>query len=90
MGHHSAAFTLDTYGDLMDRLPVRPVEWIDDLVLPQSAATALKLRSDGDLPAAIAGHTVQSPEWLKANNDAGSDSLVQSGVTGVRGGRCRP
>ncbi len=29
MGHASAAFTLDTYGHLMDRLPVRPVEWID-------------------------------------------------------------
>jgi integrase len=37
MGHHSAAFTLDTYGHLMDRLPVRPVEWIDDLVFPRAS-----------------------------------------------------
>ncbi len=49
MGHHSAAFTLDTYGHLMDRLPVRPVEWIDDLVFPQGAGDctqfALRQRS---------------------------------------------
>ncbi len=82
MGHHSAAFTLDTYGHLMDRLPVRPVEWIDDLVFPQGATAALKLHSYGALQAATEGHAVQSPEWLKHSNDAGSDSLMQSGATG--------
>ncbi len=82
MGHHSAAFTLDTYGHLMDRLPVRPVEWIDDLVFPQGATAALKLHSEGAPSAAIAGHAVQSPEWLKASKDAGSGNLVQSGTTG--------
>lgn len=66
----------------MDRLPVRPVEWIDDLVFPQGATAALKLHSDGALPAVIAGHAVQSPEWLRANNDAGSGNLLQSGAAG--------
>jgi len=37
LGHHSAAFTLDRYGHLMDRLPVHPVEWIDDLVFPEGS-----------------------------------------------------
>ncbi len=82
MGHHSAAFTLDTYGHLMDRIPVRPVEWIDDLVFPQGATAALKLHSYDALQAATEGHAVQSPEWLKPSNDAAPDNLVRSGATG--------
>ncbi len=82
MGHHSAAFTLDTYGHLMDRMPVRPVEWIDDLVFPQGAVTALNLLSDSALPTVTAGHAVQWPEGLKPRIDAGSSDLVQSGATG--------
>ena len=35
MGHHSAGFTLDTYGHLMESLPKRQVEWIDELVFPE-------------------------------------------------------
>ena len=82
MGHHSAAFTLDTYGHLMDRLPVLPVEWIDDLVFPQGATAALKLHSYGALPAATTSNAVQWPEWLKASSDADPDNLVQSGAAG--------
>ncbi len=41
--HNSAAFTLDIYRHLMDRVSVRPVEWIDDLVFSAGAAAALKL-----------------------------------------------
>ena len=80
MGHHSAAFTLDTYGHLMDRLPARPVEWIDDLVFSQAAAAALKLHLFGALSPAAEGHGVQSPKWLNPNNGAGADNLVQSGA----------
>ncbi len=82
VGHYSAAFTLDTYGHLMDRLPVRPVEWIDDVVFPQGAVAALKLHSYSALQAATAGHAVQSADCLKASNDADSDNLVQSGAAG--------
>ena len=77
MGHHSAAFTLDTYGHLMDRLPVRPVEWIDDLVFPEAA---LNLHLYGALQSEMAGHAVQSPERLKSNIDAVSSNVVQSGA----------
>ena len=80
MGHHSAALTLDTYGHLMDRLPVKPVEWIDELAFPQDAAAALKLHLYGALRNEIASHAVESPEWLKVSIDAGSDRLVQSGA----------
>ena len=82
MGHHSAAFTLDTYGHLMDRLPVRPVEWIDDLIFPQGAAPALKLHSYTAPSASTAGHAVQWSEGLKPNIDAAPSDVVQSGAAG--------
>ena len=82
MGHHSAAFTLDTYGHLMDRLPVRPVEWIDDLVFPEGAVAALNLHLQGALSAATGGHAVQRPEGLKPRIDAASSDLGQSGAAG--------
>ena len=82
MGHHSAAFTLDTYGHLMDRLPVRPVEWIDDLVFPEGAVAALNLHLQGALSGATAGHAVQRPEGLKPRIDAASSDLMQSGAAG--------
>ena len=47
MGHYSAGFTLDTYGRLMEALPQRQVEWIDELVFPESWEAALKIHSDG-------------------------------------------
>ena len=43
MGHYSAGFTLDTYGHLMDALPRRQVEFIDELVFPEGWQAALKL-----------------------------------------------
>ena len=42
MGHYSAGFTLDTYGHLMESLPKRQVEWIDELVFPEGFEGALK------------------------------------------------
>lgn len=49
MGHHSAGFTLDTYGHLMESLPRQEVEWIDEMVFPEGLAgctqTALGRRS---------------------------------------------
>jgi hypothetical protein len=41
MGHYSAGFTLDTYGYLMESLPKRQVEWIDELVFPEGFEAAL-------------------------------------------------
>ena len=79
MGHHSAAFTLDTYGHLMDRLPVHPVEWIDDLFFPEGLDVALNLHLSGALSDEISGHAVQSSEERKPNSDAAPSDLVQSG-----------
>ena len=78
MGHHSAAFTLDAYGHLMDRPPVKPVEWIDDLVFPEGLEAALKLHSYGAPQPATGGHVVQWAEGLKASIDANPSSLMQS------------
>jgi hypothetical protein len=87
MGHHSAAFTLDTYGHLMDRLPVEPVERIDDLVFPEGFDTALKLHLSAALFGEIAGHAVQSPEERNPKADAAPSDLVQSGAAGFVVGR---
>ncbi|HET9002336.1 MAG TPA: site-specific integrase, partial [bacterium] len=62
MGHASAAFTLDTYGHLMGRLPVQPVEWIDDLVFPEGLEAALNLHMFGAPNGAIQGHAVPRGE----------------------------
>ena len=69
LGHASAAFTLDTYGHLMDRLPVQ-FEWIDELVFPEGAAAALKLPLYAAPPDAIAGHAVQRWERSELKEDA--------------------
>ncbi len=82
MGHHSAAFTLDTYGHLMERLPVQPVEWIDDLVFPEGTVAALNLHLYGALSDVTTGHGVQWVVGLKPNNDAAPSNLVQSGAAG--------
>ena len=47
MGHHSAGFTLDTYGHLIESLPKRQVEWIDELVFPEGFERALKEQERG-------------------------------------------
>jgi len=82
MGHHSAAFTLDTYGHLMERLPVQPVEWIDDLIFPEGAVVALDLDLHGALSGATEGHAVQWPDGPKPRIDAVSSNLVHSGAKG--------
>jgi hypothetical protein len=83
LGHASAAFTLDTYGHLMDRLPVRPVEWIDDLVFPEGFQAALKLHLDGAPPGAIQGHLSPPPNERNVNVEAALREFVQSGATGA-------
>ena len=87
MGHHSAAFTLDTYGHLMDRLPVQPVEWIDDLVFPEGLDAALKLHLSAALSGEIAGQAVQSSEERQPKSDAALSDLVQSHAAGLVVGR---
>ena len=82
MGHASAAFTLDTYGHLMDRLPVRPVEWIDDLVFPEGWEAALKMHLSGALPSARIGHPVQQPETQERMEIKAWSNLIQSDATG--------
>ena len=62
MGHASAAFTLDTYGHLMGRLPVQSVEWIDDLVFPEGFEAAHKLHTFSAPNGAIEGHPLQRGE----------------------------
>ena len=62
MGHASAAFTLDTYGHLMVRLPVQPVEWIDDLIFREGLEAALKLHMFGAPNGATGGHAVPRGE----------------------------
>ena len=61
MGHHSAGFTLDTYGHLMEHIPACPVEWIDELVFPEGFAAALKLHLLGALSIANLYNPVQEP-----------------------------
>ena len=65
LGHASAAFTLDVYGHLMDRLPTHPVEWIDELVFPEGFEIALNLRLFGT-PQGVSGcNPVQSADDQK-------------------------
>ena len=69
MGHASAAFTLDTYGHLMGRLPVQPVEWIDDLVFPEGLEAALNLHLFCTPTGATGGHAVPRGEGEPADSD---------------------
>ena len=89
MGHHSAGFTLDTYGHLMESLPRRQVEWIDEIVFPEGFAVALKLHLDTALSGAAPRSPAQCAERSESSPDAVSDSVVQSGATGcvAEGGR---
>ncbi len=80
IGHHSAAFTLDTYGHLMDRLPVTPVEWIDDLVFAGEAAPIL--HRSGAPSGVSEGHAVQRADTLEPVQDKELSNLVQSGAAG--------
>ncbi len=80
MGHNSETFTFDTYGHLMDRLPVHPVEWIDDLVFPEGAALILHL--SGAPAGTTGGHGVQSADERKPNTGADSSDSVRSHAAG--------
>jgi hypothetical protein len=82
LGHASAAFTLDTYGHLMDRAPPRPVGWIDEFVFPEGGAAALNLHLPGAPPEAAARGGVQGdlgPEGLEMRDFCGA---VQPGAAG--------
>jgi integrase-like protein len=78
MGHYSAGFTLETYGHLMDSIPRRPVEWIDELVFPEGFEVALKLHLDALLRDATPCRPVQPEEWLEPSPGAVPGSVVQS------------
>jgi integrase len=82
MGHYSAGFTLDTYGHLMDSLPQRQVEWIDEIVFPEGLGAALKLHLSGAPSSATEGHAVQPPESSEPLQDNTSGNVVQSGTAG--------
>jgi integrase-like protein len=86
MGHYSAGFTLDTYGHLMDWLPKRQVEWIDELVFPEGFAAALNLHLSGAPQGAARCSPVQPPEVLDPLINMTGRSLVQSGATGELAG----
>jgi len=73
LGHASAGFTLDTYGHLMERLPVTPVEWIDDLVFPEGLqagrvrnrrAIRVQLEGNSALSISIDGLQAHAARWI--------------------------
>ena len=75
MGHHSAGFTLDTYGHLMESLPKRQVEWIDEIVFPEGYEAALKLHLFGapkDAPPCSPVHLSDSLEPLRNGAQRGT------------------
>jgi hypothetical protein len=82
MGHHSPGFTLNVYGHLMDSVPARQVEWIDELVFPEGLERALSLPLDSALREDAACSPVQQPKWLEPSADAVPGILVQSSATG--------
>jgi hypothetical protein len=82
LGHFSAGFTLDTHGHLMDSVPKRQVEWIDELVFPEGFAAALKLHLDGAPQGASACSPLQPVEGLKPAPNETSRHTVQSGAAG--------
>lgn len=86
MGHYSAGFTFSVYGHLMEELPRRQVEWIDELVYPEGPLASLVLPLDGAPQDASGCSPVQSAKSLKRSGDEASGSLVQSGATGYMAG----
>jgi integrase len=82
MGHYSAGFTLDTYGQLMESLSKVQVEWIDEIVFPEGFESALKSHLYGALPVALAGSPVQSPKEPEPPSDVTFSHLVQSDAAG--------
>ena len=89
MGHYSAGFTLDTYGHLMEALPKRQVEWIDELVFPEGWEAALKMHLGGAPGEASGCSQVQAAESSEPLENKGDSNVVQScatdGMVGARG-----
>ncbi|HEV2358841.1 MAG TPA: tyrosine-type recombinase/integrase, partial [bacterium] len=77
MGHYSAGFTLDTYGHLMESIPKRQVEWIDELVFPEGFEAALNLHLSGALRGAMGDNAVQPVGSGKRLIDKGESHVVQ-------------
>jgi integrase len=82
MGHYSAGFTLDTYGHLIDALPRRQVEFIDELVFPEGSLAALKMHLSGAPEGATGCSPVLPSEGPKPLRNAASSNDVQSDVAG--------
>ena len=82
MGHYSAGFTLDTYGHLLESVPRRQVEWIDEIVFPKGLAAALNLHLSGAPQGAAACSPPQSREARKPLENQENCDAVQSGVAG--------
>ena len=82
MGHYSAGFTLETYGHLMDALPRRQVEFIDELVFPEGWKVALKLHLCGAPQGAVACSPTQSGEASKPLENQENCNVVQSDAAG--------
>jgi integrase len=80
MGHYSAGFTLDTYGHLMDALPRRQVEFIDELVFPEGYEAALKLHLSGAPKGAAGCSPVLRSEGAKPLENTASSNAVQLGA----------
>jgi hypothetical protein len=79
----------NTYGHLIESLPKRQVEWIDEIVLREGFAAALRLDLPGALSAAAACSLAHRPKTPEPGPDAVFGSFVQSGATGcvAEGGR---
>ncbi len=82
MGHYSAGFTLDTYGHLMEALPKRQAEWIDEIVFPEGFAAALKLHLCGAPQGAVACSAAQSGKVRKPLENQEDCNVVQSDAVG--------
>jgi integrase len=80
MGHYSAGFTLDTYGHLMDALPRRQVEFIDELVFPEGWEAALKLHLLGVQSGATGCSPVLTSQGPKSVENATWSGAVQFGA----------
>ena len=78
----SAGFTLDTYGHLMEALPRRQVEFIDELVFPEGWEAALKLHLSGAPQGATGCSPVLPSEGPKSLENAASSNAMQSDVAG--------
>jgi hypothetical protein len=82
LGHYAPSFTLDVYGHLLESVPMRQVEWIDEIVFPEGFAAALKLHLEGTPSSASEGHVVQPLESLEPLQDTAPSNLVQAGAAG--------